>query len=51
MKTGSDNFTNHSAQTFNYPSKDKGMLTRINEDNMEENEVGCQAMQWDIIQT
>jgi hypothetical protein len=49
IKTGSDNFSNHSAQTFNFPSKDKAQLTRICEDNLEENEVGCQAMHFEII--
>ena len=49
IKTGSDNFSNHSAQTFNFPSKDKAQLTRICEDNLEENEVGCQAMNFEII--
>lgn len=48
-KTGSDNFGNHAAQTFNYISKDKAQLTRINEDNTEENEVACQANEFEIL--
>ena len=48
IKTGSDNFNAHPAQTFNYGPKDKSTLTRINEDNQEEQDAACQAFDFEI---